>query len=283
MSAQARVRAQAPAVWVAAALVAACLVTWIVVVDRMRGMDGGPGTDLGGLGWYVGIWVTMMAAMMLPSAAPMVLLFARVYAGRAERGGPFVPSWIFVGGYLAIWTAIGLAAYGLYRGVHALDPGFLGWGEQGPIVAGVAVAAAGVYEVTPLKRVCLRHCRGPLHFLLHGWREGRTGALHMGAEHGAWCVGCCVGLMVVLFAVGVMSVLWMAVIAALIFAEKVLPFGEGLTRVLAVAFIAAGIWIAAAPSTVPGLTQPGTGMEMGGTDMESPGTGPDSGTEPMAP
>jgi predicted metal-binding membrane protein len=257
-----RARAQAPAVWIAAGLLAACLVTWILVADWMQGMDAGPGTDLGGLGWYVGIWVTMMAAMMLPSVAPMVLLFARVYSGRAEEAGPFVPTWIFVAGYFAVWTLVGLAAYGLYRGIHAVDLGFLDWDAQGPFVAGAAVAAAGIYELTPLKRVCLQHCRGPLHFLMHGWREGRVGALRMGAEHGLYCVGCCVGLMLVLFAVGVMSVLWMAVIAALIFAEKVLPFGEGLTRVLAVVFVVAGIWIAAAPSTVPGLTQPGGDMRM---------------------
>jgi predicted metal-binding membrane protein len=253
---------------VAVGLAGAALVTWIVVVDRMQGMDGGPGTDLGGLGWYVGVWVTMMAAMMLPSAMPMVLLFARVYAGRAAKGGPFVPTWIFVAGYLATWTGFGLVAYGLYRAVRSADLGFLAWDAQGPYVAGGAVAVAGIYELTPLKRVCLRHCRGPMHFLMHDWREGRVGALRMGIEHGAWCAGCCVGLMVVLFAVGVMSILWMAVIAAVVFVEKILPIGEALTRVLAVALVAAGIWIAVAPGSVPGLTQPGSSPmgQMGGGD-----------------
>ena len=219
-------------------------------------MDAGPGTDLGSLGWYVGVWVTMMAAMMLPSAAPMVLLFHRVSTERARRGQEFVPTWIFVLSYLAVWTLYGLAAYGLYRLVVHFGAGFLAWDRGGPYVAGGAIAAAGLYELTPLKSVCLRHCRSPLHFILGRWREGRLGAIRMGAEHGAYCVGCCWGLMVVLFALGVMSLTWMAVVAALIGAQKVLRSGEHLTRVFAAGFVAAGVWVASAPATVPGLTQP---------------------------
>jgi predicted metal-binding membrane protein len=247
---------------VAVSLLAAALATWVVVIARMRGMDGGPGTALGGLGWYVGVWVTMMAAMMLPSVAPMVMLFARVHRQRAVRGQSFVPTWIFVGGYFAAWTTYGLAAYGVYRGIVALDLGFLEWDEQGPVVAGTAIALAGLYQVTPLKRVCLTHCRTPLHFVVHGWREGRLGAFRMGAEHGAYCVGCCLGLMLILFALGVMSLLWMAVVAALIFAEKVLPVGERVSLVLAVVFVALGVWVATAPGSLPGLTEPGPDMMM---------------------
>jgi predicted metal-binding membrane protein len=243
-------------VQLAALLLGATLATWIVVVQRMRGMDAGPGTDLGGLGWYLGIWVTMMAAMMLPSVSPMVLLFDKISAERARRGRPFVPTWIFAAAYLGVWTVYGLAAYGLYRAVHALDPGFLHWDSGGPYVAGALVALAGVYELTPLKSLCLRHCRSPLHFVFTGWREGIGGAVRMGAVHGAYCVGCCWGLMILLFSLGVMSIVWMGVVAALIFAQKVLPLGDRLTRVFAVAFVAAGVWIAASPGSVPGLTLP---------------------------
>jgi predicted metal-binding membrane protein len=243
---------------VASALLGAALVTWIVTVQRMRGMDAGPGTDLGGLGWYLGVWVTMMAAMMFPSAAPMVLLFSRISGERAKRGQPFVPTWVFVLSYLGVWTVYGLAAYGLYRLVVGLDFGFLAWDRGGPYVAGGAIVAAGVYQLTPLKSVCLRHCRSPLHFLLHGWRSGVVGALRMGAEHGAFCVGCCWGLMLVLFALGVMSLTWMAVVAGLIFAEKVLPGGERLRLAVALLLVAFGIWVAAAPGSVPGLTLPGS-------------------------
>ena len=222
-------------------------------------MDAGPGTDLGSLAWYLGVWVTMMAAMMLTSAAPMVLLFHRISSERARRRQSFVPTWVFVLSYLAVWTVYGLVAYGFYRLVVHFGAGFLGWGREGRYVAGAAIAAAGLYELTPLKSVCLRHCRRPLHFILGGWREGRLGALRMGAEHGAYCVGCCWGLMVVLFALGVMSLTWMAVVAALIFAQKVLRHGGNLTRVFALVFVAAGIWVAAAPGSVPGLTQPNSG------------------------
>jgi predicted metal-binding membrane protein len=241
----------------AGGLLAGALVAWIVTVARMRGMDDGPGTDLGGLGWYLGIWVTMMAAMMLPSVAPMVLFFARLSSEREKRGSAHVPTWTFVTAYFAVWTAYGLAGYGLYRLVTAFDIGFLDWDRAGPYVAGGAIAAAGLYELTPLKQVCLRHCRSPLHFVLTGWRGGRVGALLMGGEHGAYCVGCCWGLMVILFALGVMSLLWMAVVASLIFAQKVLPRGDRLVVPFAVAFVAFGIWIAVVPERVPGLTRPG--------------------------
>ncbi len=243
-------------VWTTAFLVGAALVAWIVSLDRMRGMDAGPGTDLGGFAWFLGIWVTMMAAMMLPSAAPMVLLFERVNRQRAAQRRPFVPAWVFVAGYLAVWTAFGLVAYATYALVAALEHGVLAWDRAGPYVAGGAVVAAGLYQLTPLKSMCLRHCRGPMHFLMHGWREGRIGALRMGAEHGAYCVGCCWGLMLALFAVGVMSIFWMAAVAGVVFAEKVIPYGDRVSRVLAVSLVALGVWIGAAPDTVPGLTDP---------------------------
>ena len=250
---------------IVAALLGAALVAWIVTVERMHGMDAGPGTDLGTFGWYLGIWVTMMAAMMLPSAAPAVLLFART-RGDAQ-------TWAFVGGYLLAWTGYGLIAYAVYRVVRAQAPMFLAWDEQGPWMAGGALAVAGLYQLTPLKSACLRHCRSPLHFLLRG-RPGALGALWTGIEHGTICIGCCIGLMLALFALGVMSLFWMAVVAAAILVEKVLPGGEAFARVLAVVLIALGVWVAASPGSVPGLTQPhdmqmdmqmetdmGTGME----------------------
>jgi predicted metal-binding membrane protein len=256
---------RADPVVVTAFLLGAALVAWIVTIERMRGMDMGPGTDLGSLGWYVGVWVTMMAAMMLPSVAPMVLIYSRVSRERARRGRAYVPTWIFVAGYLAAWTAYGLAAYGVYRIVLAADPGFLAWDEQGAYVAGGAIVLAGLYQLTPLKARCLEHCRTPLHFIVHDWRDGRLGTLRMGAAHGAYCVGCCWGLMLILFSLGVMSLLWMAVVAGVIFAEKTIPWGRLLTRPLAVAFVALGIWVMASPSSVPGLTEPASGP--GGMQM----------------
>jgi predicted metal-binding membrane protein len=256
-------------VWLTTLLLGAALLAWIVTVNRMRGMDGGPGTDLGGLGWFTGIWVTMMAAMMLPSVAPMVLTYSRVAQHRAAtRGRPLAAPWIFVVGYLLVWTVYGLAAYGLYRVLDAVDGGVLDWDSGGPWVAGAALVGAGLYQLTPLKEVCLRHCRTPMHLILHGFREGRRGALVMGVEHGGYCVGCCWGLMVALFALGVMSLTWMAMVAGVIFLEKVTRFGARFSRVVALALIAVGVWVAVAPGSVPGLTDPSKApaMKMGGMD-----------------
>ena len=253
-----------------AALLGVALVTWIVTLERMRGMDAGPGTDLGGLGWFVGVWVTMMAAMMLPSTAPMVVAVRRASAGRGGRPAPPAVTALFIVGYLAAWTVYGLAAYGLFRLLEAHHPSLFAWDRGGPVVAGIAVAAAGAYQLTPLKRACLRHCRTPLHFVMHRWRAGWTGAVAMGAEHGAWCLGCCVGLMLVLFAVGVMSLTWMAIVALVIFAEKVLPWGARLTAPIAVCLIGLGVLIAVAPGSTPGLTDPGAGGMPMSMEHETP-------------
>jgi predicted metal-binding membrane protein len=229
-------------------LLAAAAVAWAVTFERMRGMDGGPGTDLGGLGWYVGIWVTMMAAMMLPSAAPAAVRVARF----ARR----MPTVLFAGGYLLVWTAFGLAAYALYRLVTAFDTGWAAWDEGGAYLAGALVLAAGLYELTPLKRHCLGRCRNP---------SSDGDALRSGVRYGLDCVGCSGGLMVVLFALGVMSLVWMVVVAGVIFAEKLFPRGLELSRVVAVALIALGAWVAFSPSSVPGLTEPN---EMSSMHME---------------
>jgi predicted metal-binding membrane protein len=248
------------------------LVAWAVTVQQMQGMDNGPGTDLGGFGWFVGVWVTMMAAMMLPSVVPMVLIFSRVSSQRQTRGQAFVPTWIFLVGYLSAWTAYGLIAYGLFRAIHAAHLHALGWHADGPLVAGGAIVAAALYQLSPLKRMCLRHCRSPLHYVLGGWRSGSRGAITMGFEHGAYCVGCCWGLMLILFALGLMSIVWMLVVGGLIFAEKVLPFGERLSRALPVAFLIVGLWVAAAPGSLPGLTQPGAMHSMSSPAMHSMGS-----------
>jgi predicted metal-binding membrane protein len=239
---------------VVTAMLGATLAAWAVLLVRMRGMDAGPGTDLGTLGWFLGVWVTMTAAMMLPSAAPMVLVYSKTAAGSRSATASFVA------GYALVWTAYGLVAFGLFRLVRSHHPSLLGWDHAGPIVAGAAIVVAGLYQLTPLKRVCLRHCRTPFHWVLHRWRDGRLGPARMGLEHGGYCVGCCWALMVVLFAVGVMSLAWMAVVAALIFAEKVLPVGERLAAGFAVGLVALGVWVAVAPASVPFLTQPGMQM-----------------------
>ena len=228
-------------------LLAGAVAAWAVSVVRMRGMDAGPGTDLGGLGWYLGIWVTMTAAMMLPSAAP-----AARHVARLAR---HVPTLLFTAGYLAVWTGYGLLAYGVFRLVTSLDIGWLAWDRGGPYAAGGVIVAAGFYELTPLKRVSLRRCRSAPH----------RNAFRSGLAHGLDCVGCSGALMAVLFVLGAMSLFWMAVVAGVIFVEKVLRRGPRLAPVFAVAVVALGIWVAVSPASVPGLTEPGgsPAMEMG--------------------
>jgi predicted metal-binding membrane protein len=251
---------------IAVGVLGAAFVAWLVTVERMQGMNGGPGTDLGALGWYVGVWVTMMAAMMLPAVLPVVLLFARVSSEKMRRGQAAVGTPVFLLGYFAVWTAFGLVAYALFRLIVDRHFMFLRWDEQGRYVAAAAIGLAAAYQLTPLKRVCLRHCRSPLALVLGHWREGRFGAFRMGVEHGGWCVGCCWGLMLALFAVGVMSIAWMVIVAVLIFVEKVLPRGERLSWVLGVALVGIAVWIVVSPDSLPWLVQPGMG-DMAGMDM----------------
>jgi predicted metal-binding membrane protein len=199
-------------------LAAAC---WVIAVRQMNGMDMGVATGLGSFAFFIALWVPMMAAMMLPGAAPAVLQSARA-SGRVRA----VP--LFIASYLAIWTLVGIAVYALYR-------------PHGSVAAGVVVIAAGVYEFTPVKRHFRRRCRE---------------RVRSGFEFGLYCVGSSIGLMLMLVAVGVMSIAWMSVIAVLAVAQKVLPATAAIDVPLALAIVGLGILIVVAPSSVPGLTPP---------------------------
>jgi predicted metal-binding membrane protein len=236
-------------------------VAWWSTADRMRGMDEGPGTDLGTVGWFVGVWVVMMAAMMFPSVSPTVALYSRM-----TRSKSLVAPLAFAAGYLLTWSAAGVVAYGVADLGRRLLGSELTWDGPGRWLAGGTLVAAAVYELTPLKDVCLAKCRSPLGFLIGSWRNGLSGALEMGARHGAWCVGCCWALMASLFALGVMSLVWMAFVAALIAAEKTLPWGRAATYGTAAILLVLGIVLIAAPDAIPGLTIPGEGGSMGGMD-----------------
>ena len=237
-----------------ALLIALAALAWWFTVDRMRGMDNGPGTDLGTLAWFLGVWVVMMAAMMFPSVSPTVALYSHM----TKKRSPIAPL-IFACGYLLTWTVAGLLAFGISEVGGRLFGETLAWDRAGRWLAGGILVVAAVYELTPLKEVCLRHCRSPLGFLLGSWRDGLSGALQMGAKHGAWCVGCCWALMAALFALGVMSIAWMAFVAALIAAEKTLPWGRVVTYGTAAILLALGVLIVAVPSAIPGLVIPADG------------------------
>ena len=171
---------------IVAVLFALAAIGWWWTVVEMRGMDDGPWTALGTFGWFLGVWVVMMAAMMFPSVAPTVLMYDRLRAGHRARGKGAAPdaTALFVAGYLCVWTGAGLAAYGLFELVRALDPAFLAWDEAGRYLTGGVIVAAAVYQLTPLKQACLMKCRSPMMFLAERWRHGRAGGLELGLRHG---------------------------------------------------------------------------------------------------
>lgn len=263
-----------------ATLLALAAGAWLFTGARMAGMDAGPGTDPGTLGFFAISWVVMMAAMMFPSVAPMVLVFASIQGRRRDRGGASVSQGIFIAGYMLIWAAFGLVAYGLFVGVRSQSIDALAWDRAGRWVAASVIAAAALYQLTPAKDACLRRCRGPLQFLTERWRDGRAGALRMGIEHGGWCVGCCWGLMATLFALGVMSLVWMVLVAALIAIEKMLPLKAVANRLVTAVLVALALAVGLVPDETPALTQPDSPaaheaemrmMEPGEEDMDGMG------------
>jgi predicted metal-binding membrane protein len=201
---------------------------------------------------------------MFPSVAPTVALYSRM----TRRRSPVSPL-LFVTGYLVTWAAAGLVAYGLLTVLDRLAGDVLAWDRAGRWVAGGTLVVAAVYELTPLKDVCLGRCRSPLGFLLGSWRDGPSGAVRMGARHGAWCVGCCWALMASLFALGVMSVAWMAFVAGLIAVEKTVPWRRVATYGTAALLLALGVLLLAAPGAVPGLSIPDSGPMDGMEPMGS--------------
>ena len=235
------------------ALFALAGVGWWWTIRQMRGMDKGPWTDLETFGWFLSVWIVMMAAMMFPSVAPTVALYARM-----SRGSRLTPV-VFVTGYLITWAGAGVIAF-LIGAVASQAAPDLAWEHAGRFLTGATLLLAAAYELTPLKNVCLSKCRSPLGFLLGSWRDGWSGALRMGAKNGAWCVGCCWALMASLFALGVMSPVWMAIVAGLIAIEKTLPWRRTATYGTATILLALGVLILVAPEALPALTVPGHPM-----------------------
>jgi predicted metal-binding membrane protein len=245
---------------VLAGVLTATAAAWLVLVGRMAGMDTGPGGDPGALGWFAATWALMTVAMMLPAAAPAVL---RLVSGRPAR----VPAAaaLFVLGYVAVWTLAGLIGYAFVQGVRGLSLGVLGWSSAGRYVAGAAIVAAGLHQLTEVKRRWLARCTAPH---LHLGRNSLTGSVVAGAGHGGCCVACCWTLMAALYALGIMSLTWMAVLTVLIAGERVLPRPDRAVRVIAAVLVVIGLGVALDPGSVPALTIP-----HGGQAMMTMGTG----------
>jgi predicted metal-binding membrane protein len=187
------------------------------------------------------MWAVMMVAMMVPSAAPMILMYTTINRRRREQQQPYVPTAVFLGGYLLVWAGFSILATLAQWGLHSaalLSPMMV---STSPILGGLVLLAAGSFQWTPLKYTCLARCRSPLGFLMTDWREGHRGALIMGLRHGMYCVGCCWFLMALLFVAGVMNLLWVAAIAAFVLVEKVVPRGDLVGRVAGGVLVLAGL------------------------------------------
>jgi predicted metal-binding membrane protein len=233
-------------------LLSAAGLAWWSTAERMAGMNAGPGTALGSLGWFTGVWATMMAAMMLPSLAPT----AAAYAASVRRELSRVV--LFAGGYLLVWSAAGIGAYGLFELGKSLFAGSLAWHTGGRWLAAGVLALAALYQLTPVKRSFLLRCRSPRRFLDASGENTRTGALAMGLRNGGWCLGCSWAQMAALFALGVMSLTWMGLVAVLVALEKVGPWGRGARFATAGILVVLAAAILLVPHEVPGFVVPGS-------------------------
>ena len=243
------------AVVVIAILIIAAIAWAYTVYVAESGMDMGDGMGMSmamadmrswsaaDFGLMFVMWAVMMVAMMAPSAAPMLLMFAALNRRRRERDAPYVPTSIFLAGYVIVWTAFAAAATGGNWGLHqaSLLSSMMGASTSG-YLGGALLLAAGAFQWSPLKTACLKQCRTPMGFLMTSWREGHRGALRMGLEHGAYCLGCCWALMLLLFVLGIMNLVWIAALAAFVLAEKVAPMSEWVSRGTGVLLACWGVW-----------------------------------------
>jgi predicted metal-binding membrane protein len=250
---------------VATAIVLGCLTVgaWLASVGRMNGMAIGGRFSVGTLGFFVVLWVLMMAAMMFPSVWPAVAIYGLVIRRRASAGAhSLTHSAMFVAGYIGSWTVFGLSAFGLLAVARAAGLDTLSTDELARYVVAPAALAGALYQVAPFKQACLRHCRGPLSFFLEHWRDSAGGALLMGGRHGAYCVGCCWMLMLVLLAVGLMSITWMAIVSIAIAVEKLTPTRSTWlpSGLLGIGLAALGLVALIRPTLLPGVHGMGGGM-----------------------
>jgi len=242
---------------------------WAILIWQSSTMGSGSGGGTAsiltmgmGVAIFLAMWIAMMAAMMFPTAAPMVLMYARVQSSRRAKGGAYVPAGFFVVSYLLVWAAAGALAYLGALAVGALADHVPWLQQNGARISGGVLVLAGLYQLSPLKAVCLRQCRSPMSFVLTHWREGRRGAVAMGLRHGAYCVGCCWLLFVLLFPLGIMNLAAMGALTIVIFLEKSTAWGARLAQVFGFALLVYGAIVISTPAALPG--SPGMIGGMGG-------------------
>lgn len=244
------------------ALLALAALAWALVIWQahtlsaaasMSDMSGAAGWTMGmSAALFLAIWVAMMVAMMFPSAAPMILMYHAIARGKRQRGQAYAPTWVFVAGYLIVWTLAGVVAYLAALGLDSLAARSTDLMANAARIGGLLLLVAGLYQLSPLKNVCLAACRSPLQFIMTSWRDGNGGALRMGLSHGLYCLGCCWLLFLILFPLGMMNIAALAALTALIFAEKVLPARYHIPALTGVALIAYGALVIVAPALLPG-------------------------------
>ncbi|KRB20691.1 MULTISPECIES: DUF2182 domain-containing protein [Mesorhizobium] len=250
-----------------ALLIAIAAAAWALLVWQRMGMDADMRMEMGSLTMgmkaplFLAVWMIMMIAMMFPTAAPMILTFHQVQAGKQSRGETFVSSWVFVAGYMLVWGVMGAVAFAGAAGAEMLA-GRAGLSTAAAArIGGALLMIAGAYQLSPLKDLCLAKCRTPIGFILTAWRDGHWGAVRMGLEHGLFCLGCCWLLFLALFPLGIMNVAAMAVVTLLVLAEKTLPSGEGIAKLSGVALLLYGAAVLVFPQALPTF-QPAGAMMM---------------------
>jgi predicted metal-binding membrane protein len=224
---------------------------------------------------FLAIWVVMMVAMMFPTAAPMILTFHKVQASKRQRGEAFVATWVFVAAYMLVWTLSGVAAYAGALAAEAIAARAALSAATAARIGGAVLVLEGLYQLTPLKDVCLAKCRTPISFIMTSWRDGTAGALRMGFLHGAYCLGCCWLLFVVLFPLGIMNIAAMAAITFLVFAEKTLAWGRPVALIASAALVAYGVVVLATPRALPTFMADDMGMAAAATPTSTIVTNPD--------
>ena len=261
-------------------LLALAAAAWVVLVWQRAGANTDMVMNSLTMGLraplFLTIWVIMMVAMMFPTAAPMILTFHRVQAGKRQRGEVFVSTWVFVAAYILVWTLAGVAAYAGALAAEAIAVRASLSPTTAARIGGTLLLAAGIYQLTPFKDLCLSKCRTPITFIMTSWRDGAAGALAMGLLHGAYCLGCCWLLFVILFPLGIMNIAAMAIITLIIFAEKTLPWGRLAPYAAAVALALYGALVITTPELLPTF-QKDNGMA---TPTEMPMKMPGSGSMP---
>jgi predicted metal-binding membrane protein len=238
-----------------ASLIALSIAAWIFLIWQGAAHDAdirmaSPSMSLGAA-LFLAVWLAMTIAMMFPAAAPMALTFHKAQSARRKRRQAFVGTWVFLAGYLVVWVASGVAAYVVALAAEAIAMRLDLSAQTSARIGGLTLVAAGLYQLTPLKDICLTKCHTPMSFIMTSWREGTLGALQMGAIHGAWCLGCCWLLCAIMFPLSMMNVAALATVTVIVFAEKNLPWGPAVAQAAGAIIFAYGLLIIIQPRALP--------------------------------